>query len=156
MKLLSRLLSIWMVGLVALTALGCGRVTYVLQQYDGPVRAPELVSVLRIQHDDSAQIVAIDGEALGQQSFASDVRLHIEMLPGKHTLSVKNPAMGESATQQVQVIAEPGRIYRVVLTDRAWHTQRAKVSPPGTWSALIYEVQRDGRLLQEVSLPPGS
>lgn len=140
----------------AVAATGCGQVTYVLQQYDGPVRAKDQVSILRVQPGDPAQIVGMDGENLGHQALDSDVRLHIEMLPGKHELNVENPsAMPGTNTKEVQFVAEPGRTYRVVLADRAWHVKNASANRPGNWSPLIYEVQSsDGRLLREVSLPP--
>lgn len=140
----------------AVVATGCGQVTYVLQQYDGPVRAKDEVSILRVQPGDPAQIVVMDGEALGHQALDSDVRIHIEMLPGKHELSVENPqALPNTNTQEVQFVAEPGRTYRVVLADRAWHVKNAGANRPGSWSPLVYEVQSsDGRLLREVSLPP--
>ena len=89
---------------------------------------------------DPAQIIAMDGEALGRQELDSDVRLHIEMLPGKHQLEVENPQAPARTTQRVQFIAEPGRTYRVVLADRAWHAQKSEPTPAGTWSPLVYEL----------------
>lgn len=136
-------------------ASGCGQVTYIVQQYDGPVRDRDDVSILRLAPGDPAQIIAVDGEALGRQAFDSDVRLHIEMLPGKHQIEVENPEAATKTTRQVQFIAEPGRTYRVVLADRAWHAQKSAPTPTGTWSPLVYEL--DGTsddLLREVSLPP--
>lgn len=142
--------------LSAVASTGCGQVTYVLQQYDGPVRAKDQVSILRVQPGDPAQIIGMDGEKLGPQMLDSDVRLHIEMLPGKHELNVENPqAMPGMNTKEVKFVAEPGRTYRVVLADRAWHVKNAAANKPGSWSPLIYEVQSsDGKLLREVSLPP--
>ena len=155
MKLPMRLFAYTLTCILALAAAGCGQVTYVLQQYDGPVRARDQVSVLRIQSDDPTQLVSLDEEQLGAQALDSDVRLHIEMLPGKHTLSVKNPNVQIMQTQKVAFVAQPGRVYRVLLSNRAWHTNTARPSPQGTWSPLVYEVDPDtGRPLQEVSLPP--
>ena len=50
--------SCFALGLVALLALssGCGQVTYIVQQYDGPVRDQDEVSILRLTPDDPAQI----------------------------------------------------------------------------------------------------
>lgn len=146
-------------GLVAALALplasGCGQVTYIVQQYDGPVRDRDEVSILRLSPGDPAQIIAMDGEALGRQALDSDVRLHIEMLPGKHQLEVENPKAPAKTTQRVQFIAEPGRTYRVVLADRAWHTQKAQTAGAETWSPLVYELDGSSdELLREVSLPP--
>jgi hypothetical protein len=156
MKLHTRLLAYTLTCIFSLAAAGCGQVTYVLQQYDGPVRARDQVSVLRIQPDDPTQLVSLDEEQLGAQTLDSDVRLHIEMLPGKHTLSVKNPNAQIMQTQKVAFVAQPGRVYRVLLANRAWHAASASPNPQGTWSPLVYEVDPDsGRPLQEVSLPPG-
>ena len=143
------------VGLLCCAA-GCGQVTYILQQYDGPARARSEVSVLRLQAGDPAEVVAMDGDPLGGQVLDSDVQLHIEMLPGKHTLRVKNPKAVGLDTQDVAFLAEAGRAYHVELAQRNWHQLTASSSSPGAWSALVYEVQgSSGRLLREVSLPPG-
>jgi hypothetical protein len=142
------------VALLALSS-GCGQVTYIVQQYDGPVRDRDEVSILRLTPDDPAQIVAMDGEALGRQVLDSDTRLHIEMLPGKHQLEVENPKASSATTQRVQFVAEPGRTYRVVLADRAWHTQKSQPERPGAWSPLVYELEGSSdALAREVSLPP--
>lgn len=136
-----------------LPAAGCGQVTYIVQQYDGPPRAAEQVSIIRLQPDDPAQIDELDGEAMGGGPLASDARLHIEVLPGKHTLVVRNPRFGN--TQRVSFVAEPGRVYRILLADRAWHARTASPDQQGAWSPLIYEVGRaNDHLLREVSLPP--
>lgn len=151
-----RLFAYTLACIFALAPTGCGQVTYVLQQYDGPVRAQDQVSILRVQPDDPTQLVSLDEEQLGAQNLDSDVRLHIEILPGKHTLSVKNPNVQIKQTQKVAFVAQPGRVYRVLLANRAWHATSASPSSQGSWSPLVYEVDRDtGRALQEVSLPPG-
>ncbi|HEY6727169.1 MAG TPA: hypothetical protein VI197_24210 [Polyangiaceae bacterium] len=146
-------------GLVAALALSlatsCGQVTYIVQQYDGPVRDRDQVSILRLSPGDPAQVIAMDGEALGRQDLDSDVRLHIEMLPGKHQLEIENPQARAKTTQRVQFIAEPGRTYRVVLADRVWHAQKAEPAPAGAWSPLVYELDGSSDdLVREVSLPP--
>lgn len=136
-------------------ATACGQVTYVVQQYDGPVRDRDQVSILRLSPGDPAQVIAMDGEALGRQDLDSDVRLHIEMLPGKHQLEIENPQAPLRTTQRVQFIAEPGRTYRVVLADRVWHARKAEPAPEGAWSPLVYELDGSSDdLLREVSLPP--
>jgi len=144
-------------GLALLLALssGCGQVTYIVQQYDGPVRDRDEVSILRLKPGDPAQIVSMDGDALGRQVLDSDTRLHIEMLPGKHQLEVENPKAASPSTQRVQFIAEPGRTYCVVLADRPWHAQKPQAARPNTWSPLVYELQGSSDdLAREVSLPP--
>lgn len=142
-------------GLALSLASGCGQVTYIVQQYDGPVRERDQVSILRLSPGDPAQVIAMDGDALGRQDLDSDVRLHIEMLPGKHQLEVENPQASTKTTQRVQFIAEPGRTYRVVLADRVWHAQKPGPAPAGAWSPLVYELDGSSDdLLREVSLPP--
>lgn len=138
-----------------LVSLGCGQVTYIVQQYDGPVRDRDEVSILRLAPGDPAQIIAMDGDALGRQDLESDVRVHIEMLPGKHQLEVENPQSARKTTQRVAFIAEPGRTYRVVLADREWHAKKSAPDRAGAWSPLVYELDGSSDdLLREVSLPP--
>jgi hypothetical protein len=152
-----RLAVLMTLGIVTATLVtACGQVTFILQQYDGPARAREQVGVLRVQPDDPAQLVSMDGDALGQQKLDSDVRLHIEVLPGKHTLRVKNPKAQGVTTQDVSFVAKGGSTYRVEIVEREWHTLGSGAGRPGAWSALVYEIRNsDGRPLREVSLPPG-
>lgn len=141
-----------MVGLTS----ACGQVTFVVQAYPGAARSAEQVSIVRITRDAPVRVVSVDGDPLGNQAIEPGTRLHVEVLPGKHELAIQNDAAPVDKTKTVRFVAEAGRIYRVLLADREWHTHSAPREPAAaTWSPLVYEVEPDrDRLLREVSLPP--
>ena len=141
-----------LVGLCA----SCGQVTFVVQAYPGPARSAEEVSVVRINREAPVRIVSVDGDPLGAQQLESGTRLHVEVLPGKHELSVENQKVPIEKTKTVEFVAEAGRVYRVLSADREWHVHSApREGAAATWSPLVYEVDAQGdRLLREVSLPP--
>jgi hypothetical protein len=142
--------------LAAGLSLSCGQVTFVVQAYSGPARAADTVSVVRINRDAPVRVVSVDGDPLGNQQIEEGTRLHVEVLPGRHELSIANEKAPVQKTKVVRFVAEPGRTYRVLAADREWHTHATPTKTPGTtWSPLVYEVDAEGdRLLREVSLPP--
>jgi hypothetical protein len=131
-----RLESRWkgLVVVVAVLALvGCpAGPTYVVQQYPGPQRAQETISILRVNGKDNVRIGALDSEEITAR-IAEDVRLHLELLPGHHALLVKT---GE-AYERVSFDAEAGKVYRVILD--------APPSGPNPTpgNAHVHEVDRD-------------
>jgi hypothetical protein len=110
------------------TVAGCFGPTYVVQQYAGPARSQHDVSVLRFLGKDTVRPLDLDGEDVASP-LASDARLHIEVLPGKHTLSVVD---GATPLPPLELEAQAGRVYRVVVTG-------------GT--PRIYEVDRSSDIL---------
>jgi len=107
---------------------GCpGGPTYVVQQYAGPVRPNETISILRVNGKEELRLHFLDDEEMTAR-LADDARLHIELLPGRHTLSVRDVAPG----QRVSFEAQPNKVYRVTLEGRQPH---------------VHEVDRDSDAL---------
>jgi hypothetical protein len=118
------------------TLAACFGPTYVVQQYAGPARSQHDIAVLRFLGKDSVRPLELDGEDVASP-IVSDARLHIEVLPGKHTLSVTD---GATPLPPLQLEAQAGRVYRVVVTG-------------GT--PRIYEVDRSSDvLLRDVTASP--
>lgn len=90
---------------------GCPGPTFVVQQYTGPQRDNASIAVLRVNASDAVRLVVLDDENL-DVPLESDSRLHIEILPGRHTLSVRSAMSGERLEALV-LEAEPGKVYRV-------------------------------------------
>ena len=150
-------------GALALASLlcGCGPQTYVIQQYDGPVRDSEAIAILRINADDPARVISLDGE-YADPRIDEGTRLHIELLPGPHSLRVANGAHPETSSRSVWFEAQAGRVYRVVLEASG---NASHVTPSENWGHLpsrqheappaqVFEVDRGSdRLLRRVTAP---
>ena len=90
----------------------CVGPTLVVQQYKGEVRPRYQVAILRQRGVDTARIATLDGDDVAVP-IASDVRLHLEMLPGEHTVSAFDPRDPNRVTPELRFLAEAGRTYRV-------------------------------------------
>lgn len=97
---------------------GCPGPTFVVQQYGGPVRPLETVAVLRVNASEPVRLLTLDGEDV-RAPLESDSRLHIEVLPGKHRLSVSNTA--SDSGDEVAFVAEANKVYRVVFVGAGPH-----------------------------------
>jgi len=119
-----------------LAPLGCVGPTFVVAQYEGPPRPRETIAVIRMQGSDPVQVVSVDGESLAP--VEEDVRLHIEVLPGEHSVGVANFQAPDQPAQRVRFIAEAGKLYGA------------------TWQApgpRVFELDASsGRTLRDVSL----
>jgi hypothetical protein len=133
---------------VALGTASCGRATFVVQQYPGPARPAESVAVLRMNGNEDVRVLELDDRDV-RAPIDRDVRIHIEMLPARHTVVVgamgfendpRAPTSGKLAFR-----AEPGKVYRVAIGE----------SPK---DAHVYEVDRSSdavvREATEVAPPP--
>ncbi len=134
----------------------CGGPTLIVQQYDGPVRAQESIAILRVNGAGSVQLVTLD-DADVAVPIAQDARLHLELLPGRHTLDVVNVAAPHAPPETVAFDASPGRVYRVAFVARDPNTEngRANEGRGAPATARVYEVERGAdTLLREVTVDP--
>jgi hypothetical protein len=93
---------------------GCGSTsTFIMEAYPGPVRPANTIAVVRVDGASAVEVLALDGEPL--VPISPDTRLHIEVLPGRHTLLARNRMSpgGEAAPQAVAFEARAGKFYRV-------------------------------------------
>lgn len=125
----------------------CGGPTLVVQQYDGPVRPQETIAILRVNGGGSVQLLTLDDTDVAVP-IAKDTRLHLELLPGRHTVDVANVTAPNAPPATVAFDADAGRVYRVAFV--------ASESSSGP-TAHVYEVERGGdALLREVTVDPGA
>ena len=129
--------SIQIVEMVSfLSLIACGTATYIIQRYEGPPLPREQVAILRIVGDQQVPIVALDDESLGAPISDRNTRLHIELLPGMHQVTVTNPVqLGRMQTLRFE--AEAGKFYRVLLG-------QALVRAATTLVPRVYEMGREG------------
>lgn len=122
------------------TLASCGGPTYVLQHYEGPQRSAETIALIRINGKDPIIWDSLDGESSGSPRMDPDSRWHIEVLPGQHTLGLRDQQHPSDFSEHVSFRAEAGKVYRPVLSGG---------------SIRIYEVDRDSdAVLRDVTAPP--
>src|SRR6185503_13116978 len=97
------------ITLLPLAPVACGGPTFVIAQYQGPTRPRNTIAILRIDGDSPVQLVSVDGEPLAP--IADDIRLHIEVLPGEHSVGVANTAAPNQPARRVRFLAEAGKLY---------------------------------------------
>jgi|SoiMethySBSTD1v2_1073268.scaffolds.fasta_scaffold01635_26 hypothetical protein len=102
---------------LSLVPLACGGPTFVVSQYEGPPRPRDTIAILRIEGSNPVQLVSVDGEPLGP--IERDSRLHIEVLPGEHSVGVANLARQDQPARRVRFIAQAGKLYGAVWTEGA-------------------------------------
>lgn len=140
-----------MVALCVALLGACGGPTFVVQRYDGPPRPPESIAIVRLNANADARPATLDGERLPLH-LESDVRVHIEVLPGEHALLVVNARQRNAPPRKVRFIAQAGRVYRAALATPP--SVPTGIGGEAPWVARVYEVDRDGdELLADVTLP---
>ncbi|CAN5924817.1 hypothetical protein BH11MYX4_BH11MYX4_44930 [soil metagenome] len=97
---------------------GCGGPTFVVQQYAGPVRPRETIATLRVNGFDAVRLSTLDNEDV-TAPLVEDGRLHIELLPGRHALTVRNAKAPDERPAAIVFEAEPGKVYRVTFSPEA-------------------------------------
>jgi hypothetical protein len=107
----------------------------VVQQYAGAPRAAETIAIIRVDGSGRVQLLSLDGEATDAR-VTSDARLHIEILPGYHTVWVQGLT---DAAQPLTFRAEAGKVYRVEFVSDA---TTLALSP------RVYEVDRSSNTLK--------
>ena len=117
----------------------CMGPTFIVQQYGGPPRARETIATLRVNGNEPVRLVFLDEEDVAAP-IVSDGRLHIELLPGKHTLIARNGDERTAPTGSFSFVAEANKVYRVLFTGETAH---------------LWEVDRDSdKPTREVTPPP--
>ena len=146
MKLVTtRLAAFAIASTIFASHVACGGPTLVVQQYDGPLRPQDTISILRVNGGGSVQLLTLDDTDVAVP-IAKDTRLHLELLPGRHTVDVVNVTTPNAPPATVAFDAAPGRVYRVAFV--------ASESSSGP-TAHVYEVERGGdALLREVTVDP--
>jgi hypothetical protein len=126
-------------ALLFVVLVSCMGPTFIVQQYNGPPRPRETIATLRVNGAESVRLLFLDGEDVAAP-VASDSRLHIEVLPGKHALTARNGDDRLAPSGSFDFVAEAGKVYRVVFTGEAAH---------------LWEVDRDSdKPTREVTPPP--
>jgi hypothetical protein len=106
-----------LVSSIALMLAGCPPgPTYVVQEYQGPPRAIDTIGVLRVNGKDDVRLETLDDQEITAR-VDDDARLHVEMLPGRHTVSVRSGEPG----RRVAFDAQPGKVYRILIEEAAPH-----------------------------------
>ncbi|AKV04234.1 hypothetical protein AKJ09_10897 [Labilithrix luteola] len=98
----------------ALALVGCPGPTFVVAQYPGEERPQSELSILRINGKESVRLLTLDGQDVAAP-LERDGRLHIELLPGKHSVMVTDTNEPEAHIDEVAFEGSPGKFYRVVL-----------------------------------------
>lgn len=118
---------------VMLALAGCMGPTFIVQQYRGDVRPPETIAVLRVNGSEPVRLLLLDNEDVSAP-LESDSRLHIEMLPAKHSVIVGNAKAPAERYLPVSWQAEAGKVYRVMFV--------ASAGPEGGVVPHVFEVDR--------------
>ena len=104
-----------LVLVLALLSAACAGPTFIVQQYAGPVRPKETIATLRVNGSDSVRLTTLDDEDMSAP-IVEDGRLHIELLPGRHALAVRNAKAPDERPVAIAFAAEAGKVYRVAFT----------------------------------------
>ena len=132
-----------LIGLLFASA-HCTPPTFVVQQYPGPARSAETIAILRVEGSGNVQLLSLDGEAADAR-VTPDARLHVELLPGVHTVWVQH-LTGNSQARSLSFRAEANKVYRVEFVVSA---------SDGSSQPRVFEVERDSNALKsDVTLAP--
>ena len=131
------------VAFVLFALAGCPGPTFVVQQYGGPQRPRETIGTLRVNGNEPVRLMFLDEQDVAAP-IVEDGRLHIELLPGRHTVVVSNANAPNERYAPVSFQAEPGKVYRVAFA-----------SGPSGSEARIFEVDRgNDRAIRDVTSAP--
>ena len=130
---------------LSLATAACVGPTFVVQQYSGPARPPESIATLRVNGADAVQLLTLDNEDVAAR-IATDSRLHIELLPGRHRITLVSLNAPSEVLEPVLFQAEPGKVYRLTVAPGTG-------GAPGT-GAHLWEVDRASDALGREVTPP--
>lgn len=141
-RLRSRWVAIWRQLPVALFCIGvgfalpaCTTATFIVQQYDGAPLPGSKIAILRILGGGDSFIAALDGEQLGFKLDDPRDRIHVEMLPGRHLISLGRVDDDRVVTRAFE--ARPSVTYRAVVVPS--RLVRDAYGRP-TWTVGVFEI----------------
>ena len=130
--------ALFVLALVSSTQNACVGPTLIVEKYSGPKRPAEQIAILRFYGNDPVLLVAVDGERADVR-LAEDVRLHIEVLPGRHRVGVVPQSDMQGALRNASFEASAGKVYRFVIASDG--------------GARVYEVDAESdALIRDVTL----
>jgi hypothetical protein len=138
-----------LVGVSVLASLpaACGGPTFIVQQYEGAPRSRDAVAIIRLNGDDPIQVLDIDRSPVNVR-VGSGTRMHIEVLPGEHTVTVVDAEHPDGTSQFVRFRTEPAKLYRALWLRQADRT-------PGLSDlARVYEMDASSDTpIRDASIP---
>lgn len=99
-------------------AAGCAGPTFIVQQYAGAARPAETIATLRVNGADAVRLATLDNEDV-TAPLVEDGRLHIEILPGRHAIAVRNAKAPDERPTSIAFDAAAGKVYRAAFTPEA-------------------------------------
>jgi hypothetical protein len=138
--------------LVVLGLTGCPGPTFVVQQYGGPQRPADSVAVVRVNGREPVRLLVLD-EQDAAAPIVEDGRLHIEVLPGRHTIVVGNASAPNERYAPVTFQAEAGKVYRVVFPSGAQGEARVFEVDRGK-DSLVRDVTQAAQPAAPATAPP--
>lgn len=99
---------------IVLAAAACAGPTFIVQQYAGRQRAPDSIATLRVDGREPVRLLYLDEQDVAAP-IMEDGRLHIEILPGVHSVVVASTKAPDQRYAPVSFEAGEGRFYRVVV-----------------------------------------
>jgi len=121
-------------ALAGLSLLQCGRPIFIASAYPGPPRERAEIGVLRVLGDEPAQLISVDGEAADAR-VSEDAALHLELLPGRHTVFVQDIRAPQEPPGLVRFQVTPGGLYGVRFTQGPAEPQIFTLDP-SSYAAL--------------------
>lgn len=109
----------------------CAGPTYIVQQYDGPVRETETIAILRLNGSEPLGLDSLDGEPIGVRA-TKDSRIHVELLPGRHSMRVRDLTRPGSFSQTASFLARPGKVYRPAFSRGRAHVYEVDANSDAT------------------------
>jgi len=103
---------------LTLSLVACPGPTFIVQQYNGPPRERETIAILRVNGADSVRLLTLDDEDVAAP-IQEDSRLHIEMLPARHKVTVANAKAPQERYEPMVFVAEANHVYRVIFEGSA-------------------------------------
>ena len=96
----------------------CAGPTFIVQQYAGAARPKETIATLRVNGANAVRLATLDDEDV-TAPLVEDGRLHLELLPGRHAIAVRNAKAPDERPTRLVFEAQAGKVYRVAFNPEA-------------------------------------